>query len=147
VENLLEYQSWLNESTLSWTQGGWVFIKGKPQKDKENKSYVFLMPVKYVRELPRAKMGDKPGIPVYMANLYDEIYIIGYKDNKLSYKKAMPTYEYLQKWVGMSGFNIALNKNKTPNWRNTINVQQMPNVIADAQYWLPAEPWAIIPVF
>jgi hypothetical protein len=50
VENLLEYQSWLNESTLSWTQGGWVFIKGKPQKDKENKSYVFLMPVKYVRE-------------------------------------------------------------------------------------------------
>lgn len=105
------------------------------------------MPVKYVRELPRAKMGGKAGMPVYMANLYDEIYIIGYKDNKLSYKKAMPTYEYLQRWVGMSGFNIALNKNKTPNWRNSINVQQMSNVIADAQYWLPAEPWAILPVF
>jgi hypothetical protein len=47
----------------------------------------------------------------------------------------------------MSGFNIALNKNKTPNWRNSINVQQMSKVIDDAQYWLPAEPWAILPVF
>jgi hypothetical protein len=147
VENLLEYQSWLNESTLSWTQGGWVFIKGKPQKDKENKSYVFLTSVKYVNELSRMNVGNKPGIPVYMANLSDEIYIIGYKDNKLSYKKAMITYKYLQKWVGMSGFNIGLNKNKTPNWRNTINIQQMSKVIADAQYWLPAEPWAILPVF
>jgi hypothetical protein len=147
VENLLEYQSWLNESTLSWTQGGWVFIKGKPQKDKENKSYVFLTSVKYVNELSRMNVGNKPGIPVYMANLSDEIYIIGYKDNKLSYKKAMITYKYLQKWVGMSGFSIGLNKNKTPNWRNTINIQQMSKVIADAQYWLPAEPWAILPVF
>ena len=147
MENLLEYQSWLNESTLSWTQGGWVFIKGKPQKDKENKSYVFLTSVKYVNELSRMNVGNKPGIPVYMANLSDEIYIIGYKDNKLSYKKAMITYKYLQKWVGMSGFNIGLNKNKTPNWRNTINIQQMSKVIADAQYWLPAEPWAILPVF
>lgn len=92
-------------------------------------------------------VGNKPGIPVYMANLSDEIYIIGYKDNKLSYKKAMITYKYLQKWVGMSGFSIGLNKNKTPNWRNTINIQQMSKVIADAQYWLPAEPWAILPVF
>ena len=46
MENLLEYESWLNEGTLPWTQGGWVFIKGNPQKDKEGKSYVFLMPVK-----------------------------------------------------------------------------------------------------
>jgi len=82
-----------------------------------------------------------------MATLYDDLYIIGYKDSKLSYKKAIPTAGYLQKWVGMSGFNIGLNKNKTPNWRNTINVLQMPKVISDAQYWLPAEPWAIIPVF
>ena len=147
MKNLLEYQSWLNEGALPWTQGGWVFIKGKPQKDKEDKSYVFLMPVKYVQELSRMKVGNKAGIPVYMANLYQEIYIIGYKDGKLSYKKVMPTEEYLQKWVGMTGFNIGLNKNKTPNWRNTINVQQMPKVIADAQYWLPAEPWAIIPAF
>lgn len=147
MENLLEYESWLNEGTLPWTQGGWVFIKGNPQKDKEGKSYVFLMPVKYVQELSRMKVGNKPGIPVYMTNLYEEIYIMGYKDGKLSYKKVMPTKEYLQKWVGMTGFNIGLNKNKTPNWRNTINVQQMQKVIDDAQYWITAEPWAIIPVF
>jgi hypothetical protein len=147
VENLLEYESWLNEGSLPWTQGGWVFIKGKPLKDQKDKSYVFLMSVKYVNELSRMKVGNKPGIPVYMANLYDEIHIIGYKDGKLSSKKVMPTEEYLQKWVGMTGFNIGLNKNKTPNWRNTITIQQMPKVMADAQYWLPAEPWAIIPTF
>lgn len=147
MDHILEYESWINESGLPWTQGGWVFIKGKPLKDKENKSYVFLMPVKYVKELARAKRGNQPGIPVYMVNLYEEIYIVGYKDGKLSTKKVMPTEEYLQKWVGMSGFNIGLNKNKTPYWRNTINVQQMPKVLADAQYWLPAEQWAIIPVF
>jgi hypothetical protein len=105
------------------------------------------MSVKYVKELPRVNIGNKPGIPVHMANLFEEIYIIGYKDGKLSHKKAMPTEKYLQKWVGMAGFNIGLNKNKTPNWRNTINVQQMQKVMTDAQYWLPAEPWAIIPVF
>ena len=76
MENLLEYESWLNEGTLPWTQGGWVFIKGNPQKDKEGKSYVFLMPVKYVQELSRMKVGNKPGIPVYMTNLYEEIYIM-----------------------------------------------------------------------
>ena len=105
------------------------------------------MPAKYVSELSRFKSGNKPGAPVYMVNLYEEVYIIGYKDGRLSYKKVMPTEEYLQKWVGMSGFNIGLNKNKTPNWRNTINTTQMQKVIADAQYWLPAEPWAILPIF
>ena len=147
MENLLEYQTWINEGSLDWSQGGWVFIKGKPQKDKDNKSYVFLMPVKYVQVLSRVNIGNKQGMPVYMATLYDDLYIIGYKDSKLSYKKAIPTAGYLQKWVGMSGFNIGLNKNKTPNWRHTINVLQMPKVISDAQYWLPSEPWAIIPVF
>lgn len=146
MENVLEYQNWLNEG-VSWVQEGWIFIKGKPQKDKDNMSYVFLCPVKYVNELGRMKVGNKEGMPVYMANLYEEIFILGRKDGKLVVKKAMPTEKYLKNWVGMTGFNIGLNKNKTPNWRNTIIEKSMQKVIKDAEYWLPSEPWAIIPNF
>lgn len=93
------------------------------------------------------KVGNKPGIPVYMVNLYPEIYILGYKNGELSTKKVMPTEQYLQKWVGMTGFNIGLNKNKTPNWRNTINNKNMAEVIKGATYWLPYEDWALVPNF
>ena len=105
------------------------------------------MPVKYISELARVKSGNKPGIPVYMVNLYQEVFILGYKNGELSYKKVMPTEQYLQKWVGVSGFNIGLNKNKTPNWRNTVNKKNIAEVIKDAKYWLPYEEWAIVPVF
>jgi len=144
VENILEYENWLSES-LQWAQGGWIFIKGKPLKEKDGKSYVFLMSAKYVSELPRFKSNSNPGSPVYMVNLYPEVHVLGYENGVLSAKKINPTPEDMKNYVGMSGFNIGLNKNKTPGWRSTIGTKNMRDVIKYGEYWLPKETWAILP--
>jgi hypothetical protein len=145
MEHLFEYETWINES-VRWNQGGWIFIKGKPQKDKL--SYVFMAPVKYVTELNRIKKSGDQGMPVYMAVLYENMIILGKdKSGNVIGRRAMVTPEYLEKWVGMSGFKIGLNKNKTPEWRDTIYKTDPNAVLRENQGWLKQLPWANLPDF
>ena len=144
MENLLEYQNWINEN-LDWTQEGWLFVKGETLES--GKSNVFLFKVKTIQNLARNKKGGESGVPVYMALLYPEVYKVGYTlDRKLTTRKVMPTQVYLQRFVGLNDFKVGLNQNKTPNWRNTVNEKTLRKVLDDAQYWIQAEDWVEIPV-
>lgn len=145
MENLLEYQNWMNEN-LNWTQEGWLFVKG--ETNENGKNGLFLFKIKTIQNLARMKKGGEKGVPVYMALLYPEVYKVGYTlDRKLTARKVMPTVPYLQKFVGINDFKVGLNQNKTPNWRNTVNERSLKKVLDSAEYWIPAEEWAEIPVF
>jgi hypothetical protein len=143
MNNLLEFNSWLNED-LKWTQGGWIIIKGKPNKD--GKHYLFAAQVKTVSELGRQKVGGKAGIPVNMTILYPDFYgvIINSSDN-IAAIKLMSTPEYIEKWVGLKGLNVGLNKNKLINWRETINQTSLAKVLKENESLLRGNPDVIIP--
>jgi hypothetical protein len=145
MENLLEYQNWMNEN-LSWTQDGWLFVKGEVLENGKNN--LFLFRIKNIQNLARKKKGGESGVPVYMAILYPEVYKVGYTlDRKMTARKVMPTVAYLQRFVGINDFKIGLNQNKTPNWRNTINENILRKVLVSAETWIQLEDWAEIPVF
>jgi hypothetical protein len=145
MENLLEYENWMSEN-LNWTQDGWLFVKGEALENGKNN--LFLFRVKTIRNLVRKKKEGEPGVPVYMAILYPEVYKVGYTlDRKMTARKVMPTVVYLQRFVGMNDFKIGLNQNKTPNWRNTVNEKILRKVLESAETWIQLEDWAEIPVF
>ena len=133
MNNLLEFNSWINED-LKWTQGGWIIIKGKPAQ------------VKTVSELGRQKVGGKAGIPVNMTILYPDFYgvIINSSDN-IAAIKLNSTPEYIEKWVGLKGLSVGLNKNKLINWRETINQTSLAKVLKDNESLLRGNPDIIIP--
>ena len=143
MNNLLEFNSWINED-LKWTQGGWIIIKGKP--NKEGKIYLFAAQVKTVSELGRQKVGGKAGIPVNMTILYPDFYgvIINSSDN-ITAIKLNSTPEYIEKWVGLKGLSVGLNKNKLINWRETINQTSLAKVLQDNESLLRGNPDIIIP--
>jgi hypothetical protein len=145
MQNLLEYQNWINES-VNWTQEGWLFVKGETLEN--GKSNLFLFKIKTIQNLTRKKKDGQSGVPVYMAILYPEVYKVGYTmERKVVARKVMPAKAYLQKFIGIDDFKIGLNQSKTPNWRNTTNEKKLKKVLDDAQYWVQVEDWVELPVF
>jgi hypothetical protein len=143
MNNLLEFNSWINED-LKWTQEGWLIIKGKPNKD--GKFYLFAAQVKTVSELGRQKVGGKVGIPVNMANLYPDFYgVIINSSGNIASMKLPSTPEYIEKWIGLKGLNIGLNKNKLINWRETINQKSLTKVLKDNESLFRGNPDIVIP--
>lgn len=143
MENLLEYNVWNNKG-VKWNQGGWLLIKGKP--DKDGKSYVFAAQVKGVSELARYKSGGKQGIPVNMANLYPDFYgIIINSSGEIKGMKLISDPTYIEKWMGLKNYSVGLNKNKTLYWRDTITETSLNKVLKANEYSLKNSPDLIIP--
>ena len=143
MNNLLEFNSWINED-LKWTQEGWLIIKGKPNKD--GKFYLFAAQVKMVSELGRQKVGGKAGIPVNMAILYPDFYgVIINSSGNIASMKLPSTPEYIEKWIGLKGLSIGLNKNKLINWRETINQKSLAKVLKDNESLFKGNPDIVIP--
>jgi hypothetical protein len=145
MENLLEFENW-NKKEIDWTQEGCLLVKGLPLEN--GKSHLFLFKIRTIRLLKRSKKDGEDGVPVYMATLYPEVYKVGYNiERKLIARKVMPTPEYLQRFVGLSEFNVGLNNNKTPYWRETVKEKSVKKVLDKALIWLQVEDWVQIPVF
>jgi hypothetical protein len=144
MEHLLEYSQWGGNQGIKWSQGGWLLIKGKP--NNEGKSHLFAAQVKNVSELARYKVGGKPGIPVNMANLYPDFYgIVINSSNEIKSMKVLADSAYLEKWIGIKGPSIGLNKNKTLNWRDTITETSLMKVLKENEAFLRSSPDLIIP--
>lgn len=143
MENILEYNQWNNQG-IKWNQGGWLLIKGKPNKD--GKSYVFAAQVKNVSELARYKAGGKSGIPVNMANLYPDFYgVVIDSSGQIKGMKLISDATYIEKWMGLKNLSVGLNKNKTLNWRETITETSLNKVLRSNEYTLRNSPDLIIP--
>ena len=52
---------------------------------------------------------------------------------------------YLDKWIGIKGPNIGLNKNKTINWRDTITETSLIKVLQSNESMLRNSPDLILP--
>lgn len=143
ITDFNQFESSISES-IRWEQGGWIFIIGKPNKDK--KSYLFMAQVKYVETLARKKADGKPGIPANMATLYTEFYGVGFdKQTNPILKKVSSDPQYLEKWLGISKPSIVLNNNKTPFWRETIIKKNEKEILPDYTMWLLNDKSLIIP--
>jgi len=127
-----------------WEQGGWVFIKGV--KNKENKNYLFVAPIKYLDNLARQKSSGNPGSPANMVTFYPEFYGIGMGDYNVPIAVKVPSdLEYLKKWVGISNYNVVLNNNKTPFWRVTAVNKNLRKILNDHTSWFINDRELILP--
>jgi hypothetical protein len=144
MEHLLEYNQWGGNTGVKWVQGGWLLIKGKPNSD--GKSHVFAAQAKNVSELARYRADGKPGIPVNMVNLYPDFYgVILNSAGEIKAMKIASDNAYLDKWIGIKGPNIGLNKNKTINWRDTITETSLIKVLQSNEGMLRNSPDLILP--
>jgi hypothetical protein len=131
-------------TTPKWEQGGWVFLIGKP--DKNQKSYLFCAPVKYVQTLERKKSDGKSGVPANMVTLYPEFYGIGWDQNTNPVTvKISPSLESIKKHIGLSGYNVVLNEKKTPFWRTTVLEKSLKKNLNDHKMWMLNDPRIVIP--
>jgi hypothetical protein len=143
MKNLLEYNHW-NNNSIKWNQGGWLLIKGKP--NKEGKSHIFAAQVRNVSQLARYKTSGKEGIPVNMANLYPDFYgIVTDSSGELKAMKLISDTAYIDKWIGLKNLSVGLNKNKTLNWRETIAETSLSKVLKSNEGLLKNSDEFIIP--
>ena len=134
MENILEYNHW-NNNSVKWNQGGWLLIKSKP--NKEGKYHLFAAQVKGVSQLARYKFGGKEGSPVNMANLYPDFYgIVKNNSGEIRGMKLISDPAYIEKWTGLKNLSVGLNKNKTPNWRETITETSLNKVLKSQENFL-----------
>jgi hypothetical protein len=143
MENISEYNNWSNNA-VKWNQGGWLLIKSKP--NKEGKCYMFAAQVKNVSQLARYKFGGKDGVPVNMANLYPDFHgIVKNSSGEIRGMKLISDASYIEKWTGLKNLSVGLNKNKTPNWRETITETSLNKVLKSQESFLNDPTNFIIP--
>lgn len=116
------FEQFINES-VSWNQGGCLFLLGKAQKDGNKNLY--LVRAKKISTLQRAN------IPAEMVNLYEDIYIVKEENGMLKASKIMYDTKSLKNVLGLSSLNVVLNQHKTPFWRNTVRETEMNKVLKD----------------
>lgn len=134
----------MNFKDIKWEQGGWVLLRGNP--NKEGKQFVFCAPVKYIQNLARQKADGKPGVPANMVTLYPEFYGIGWDENtNPKAVKISPSLESIKKHIGLSGYNVVLNEKKTPFWRNTVTERSLKKILNQYKLWMMNDPSIIIP--
>lgn len=130
--------------TPKWEQGGWVFLIGKP--DKNEKSYLFCAPVKYVQTLARQKSDGNPGVPANMVTLYPEFYGVAWDANTNPITvKISSSLDSIKKHIGLSGYNVVLNEKKTPFWKTTVLEKNIKKNLEDHKMWMINDPRIVIP--
>lgn len=106
---------------------GVVLVLG-PEVNGEKK--LFMLKLKKITELSHKRVSGEDGKPARMATLYPELFLVREENGILVANKMAYTKESLKRVVGLSGFNVTLNSNKTPlhyesidrvDWKKFIN--------------------------
>lgn len=134
-------RKYLNEEI--YLQGGVILIYGKPLNDNTRRLYVTT--VKQLAQHNRFKKGNLNGKPNRNITIDSQIYRLSIVDDKLKANGVSFPNEFIKNnTLGIQGNNLGLNFNKTPIHQQTLqfnNISQMINKLHDSIVALPNVKW------
>ena len=108
-------------SDYDWIEGGCLLIIGKPSP-KDGLKRLYIVSIVKVSNYDRQLVDGEKGIPTKMATISNDFRILKYKEGKIVDRKIDYNPKIMKDYLGLSGFSVSLNKNKTPMWPESIKL-------------------------
>ena len=125
-DNLMSISESLNEDVSN--VGGVLLIKGIKLEDGTHRLY--LTTVKKIMNLDRTKVSGDKGIPASMCVISNDVYRLAKEHGKLvPHGVAWKSDASRLQALGLSNNSVVLNDEKTPLWRDTINIKNPTQVV------------------